>query len=255
MRWARRSTAGRVGTFGDLATLSFYPGPSHHDGRGRARSLTEDELLARIARLVPRLGSRLLLRRRREQHLRQAVQPAVRHAALRLRSQVRLFAHRLQPESYRHPSGHRLCATRASSIRLLPPAAATGSLCASCWLPTGIGSCCPRPRRTVNPPTSDLSSRFERDAGFSRNDLTSFLEAAKIETRNLFCGNLRTAAGLCGHRMSDRRRPAQHGLHHARHLLPWRVSGHHGDADRLYRRCVSGVSRAEVASPPHPPLS
>ena len=27
-------------------------------------------------------------------------------------------------------------------------------------------------------------------SGFSRNDLTSFLEAAKIETRNLFCGNL-----------------------------------------------------------------
>ena len=27
-------------------------------------------------------------------------------------------------------------------------------------------------------------------AGFSRNDLTGFLEAAKIETRNLFCGNL-----------------------------------------------------------------
>lgn len=28
------------------------------------------------------------------------------------------------------------------------------------------------------------------DAGFSRNDLTGFLETAKIETRNLFCGNL-----------------------------------------------------------------
>ena len=28
------------------------------------------------------------------------------------------------------------------------------------------------------------------DAGFARNELTAFLEAAKIETRNLFCGNL-----------------------------------------------------------------
>ena len=27
-------------------------------------------------------------------------------------------------------------------------------------------------------------------AGFTRNELTAFLEAAKIETRNLFCGNL-----------------------------------------------------------------
>jgi CDP-6-deoxy-D-xylo-4-hexulose-3-dehydrase len=28
------------------------------------------------------------------------------------------------------------------------------------------------------------------DAGFNRNQLTEFLDAAKIETRNLFCGNL-----------------------------------------------------------------
>ena len=28
------------------------------------------------------------------------------------------------------------------------------------------------------------------DAGFPRSELVNFLEAAKIETRNLFCGNL-----------------------------------------------------------------
>jgi dTDP-4-amino-4,6-dideoxygalactose transaminase len=28
------------------------------------------------------------------------------------------------------------------------------------------------------------------DAGFTRNELTAYLEAAKIETRNLFCGNM-----------------------------------------------------------------
>lgn len=28
------------------------------------------------------------------------------------------------------------------------------------------------------------------DAGFRRSELVNFLEAAKIETRNLFCGNL-----------------------------------------------------------------
>ncbi|HBF35308.1 TPA: lipopolysaccharide biosynthesis protein RfbH, partial [Candidatus Sumerlaeota bacterium] len=30
----------------------------------------------------------------------------------------------------------------------------------------------------------------KENAGFSRNDLTSYLETHKIETRNLFCGNL-----------------------------------------------------------------
>jgi CDP-6-deoxy-D-xylo-4-hexulose-3-dehydrase len=47
----------------------------------------------------------------------------------------------------------------------------------------------------ITPPDSEPSYfgfviTVRDDAGFSRNDLTGFLEAAKIETRNLFCGNL-----------------------------------------------------------------
>ena len=31
---------------------------------------------------------------------------------------------------------------------------------------------------------------MREDAPFTRNDLTSYLEEAKVETRNLFCGNI-----------------------------------------------------------------
>ncbi len=103
-----------VGTFGDLATLSFYP--AHHITMGEGGAvLTDDEQLARIARSFRDWGRDCYCTRRREQHLRQAVQPAVRHAALRLRPQVRLLARRLQPEGDRHSGGHRLRAVEEAA--------------------------------------------------------------------------------------------------------------------------------------------
>ncbi len=101
-----------TGTFGHLATLVVLPRPPHHDRRGRhgrqrSRGPGPDRPLD------PRLGPRLLLRRRREQHLRQAVQPAVRQPAVRLRPQVRLQPPRLQPEGDRHAGRHRRRPARA----------------------------------------------------------------------------------------------------------------------------------------------
>ena len=57
---------------------------------------------ARAGRVVPRLGPRLLVRARQGQHLRQALRPAARQPAVRLRPQVRLQPPRLQPEGDRH---------------------------------------------------------------------------------------------------------------------------------------------------------
>ena len=55
-----------VGTFGDLATFSFYP--AHHITTGEGGAvLTDNKLLARIALSLARLGSRLPLRRRGRQ--------------------------------------------------------------------------------------------------------------------------------------------------------------------------------------------
>ena len=95
-----------TGTFGHFATSSFYP--AHHITTGEGGMVVTDRRGARAHRpLDPRLGPRLLLRRRREQHLRQALQPAVRQPAVRLRPQVRLQPPRLQPEGDRHAGGHR----------------------------------------------------------------------------------------------------------------------------------------------------
>ena len=96
----------KVGTFGDLATASFYP--AHHITMGEGGCvLTETAAAAHAGRIVPRLGPRLLVRSRQGQHLRQALRLAARRAAVRLRSQVHLLAHRLQPEADRHAGGGR----------------------------------------------------------------------------------------------------------------------------------------------------
>ena len=80
------------------ARRRFYP--AHHITMGEGGAVvTDDEELARDRASLPRLGPGLLLRRRRGQHLRQALLPAVRHAALRLRPQVRL--HRISATTSR----------------------------------------------------------------------------------------------------------------------------------------------------------
>ena len=98
-----------VGTFGDLATVSFYP--AHHITMGEGGCVLTDQPAAEDAgRILPRLGPRLLVRAGQGQHLRQALRLAARRPALRLRSQVHLLAHRLQPEARptcRRPSAWR----------------------------------------------------------------------------------------------------------------------------------------------------
>ena len=96
----------KVGTFGDLATVSFYPGAPHHHGRRRLRPHRK-AAAENARRVVPRLGPRLLVRSGQGEHLRQALRLAARRAALRLRPQVHLLAHRLQPEDHRHAGRRR----------------------------------------------------------------------------------------------------------------------------------------------------
>ena len=69
-----------VGTFGDLATTSFYP--AHHItmGEGGVRA-HEPPAAEQAGRVVPRLGTRLLVRARSCGHVRQALRVAARRPA------------------------------------------------------------------------------------------------------------------------------------------------------------------------------
>ncbi len=48
----------------------------------------------------------------------------------------------------------------------------------------------PRATENSDPSWFGYVITVKQDAGFSRNDLTTYLEANRIETRNLFSGNL-----------------------------------------------------------------
>ena len=112
-RSARPTTASRSGTFGDLATLSFYP--AHHItmGEGGCVLTDDDEAQARIVGVVPRLGARLLVRSRaRTTPAASASTGSSATLPVRLRPQVHLLAHRLQPEDDRHAGGGRRRAAR-----------------------------------------------------------------------------------------------------------------------------------------------
>ena len=96
---------------GDRQLLSRAP---HHHGRRRVRA--DGKAAAEDAgRILPRLGPRLLVRAGQGQYLRQAVRLATRRAALRLRPQIHLLAHRLQPEDDRYAGGRRRGAARKAA--------------------------------------------------------------------------------------------------------------------------------------------
>ena len=72
-----------VGTFGDIATVSFYP--AHHITMGEGGAvLTDKPRSAGAYRVVPRLGPRLLVRARQRQHMRQAIRLATGPVTVRL---------------------------------------------------------------------------------------------------------------------------------------------------------------------------
>ena len=161
MRWVRPRRDSNVGTFGDIATLSFYP--AHHITTGRRRSGPDRQAESTGSdRIVPRLGTRLLVRTRQGQHLRQAFRLATGHPALRLRSQIHLFAHRLQPEGDRYASRARVrrrSRSCPSSLRAAKRIFATCIQRSSPWK----SSCFCRKRRQVRiPPGLDFPLAFAR---------------------------------------------------------------------------------------------
>ena len=104
----RRQAHRQLRRHGDRQLL---PRPPHHHGRGRRR-LRQVAAGQEAGRVLPRLGSRLLLRDRARQHLPQALRVAARRPARGLRPQVHLQPHRLQPQGHRHAGRPRPVAAR-----------------------------------------------------------------------------------------------------------------------------------------------
>ena len=204
-----------TGTFGDLATFSFYP--AHHLTMGEGGCVaTQRPRLKMLRRIVPRLGPGLLVRSGQRQHLRQALRLATRRIAGRLRPQIHLFARRLQPQGDRHAGGRRRRAARkAAGIHRRSKA----ELAIAARAAAAMG-------RVFDSAAGDGEERSElvrfsdhgaaEAAPFSRLDLVRHLESRRIGTRQLFGGNLT-------------RQPAYRNV-------PMRIVGELANADTIMRR-------------------
>ncbi|MEI8373154.1 MAG: lipopolysaccharide biosynthesis protein RfbH [Planctomycetota bacterium] len=177
-----------VGTFGDLATVSFYPAHQITMGEGGA-VLVEDELLARIARSFRDWGrdcycgggeNNTCGKRFSQQFgtlpLGYDHKYVYSHIGYNLKVtdiQAAIGSAQLKKLDGFIAARRKNWATlremlRPHEDRLLLPETPPDS--EPCYFGFVI---------TVRP-----------NAGFQRNELVGYLEAAKIETRNLFCGNL-----------------------------------------------------------------
>ena len=122
----------KVGTFGDLATCSFYP--AHHITMGEGGCvLTGSPLLKTLVESYRDWGRGLLVRSGKRQHLRQAVLLATGRSSLRIRSQIHVLPHRLQPEADRYAGGNRRFTAKKASPNSLRRGIGTSIFCTPDW--------------------------------------------------------------------------------------------------------------------------
>ena len=180
-----------VGTFGELATLSFYPAHQITTGRGRRRA--DQPAAAEEARRVdPRLGPRLLVRAR----LRRT--PAASASRSSSGSLPYGYDHKFV---YSH-LGYNLKATdmqaAIGSVQLVaarrlrrPPPRATTPRCARRW--RGHEDAPDPARADAAAPTRrwfGFAITVRPDAPYAKRDLVAFLDARGIDSRQLIAGNL-----------------------------------------------------------------
>lgn len=177
-----------VGTFGDLATLSFYP--AHHITMGEGGAvLTDDPQLARLVRSFRDWGRDCYCSGGHNNTCGQ-----------RFSQQFGTL-----PFGYDHKYvyshiGYNLkvtdiqAAIGCAQLRKLPGFIAARrrnwSKLRELLAPYADRLILPETPPESEPSYFGFVVTVREDAGFTRNKLTAALEAAKIETRNLFCGNL-----------------------------------------------------------------
>ncbi len=177
-----------TGTFGDLATVSFYP--AHHITMGEGGAvITDNDLLGRIARSIRDWGrdcycaggeNNTCGKRFSQQfgnlpfgydhkyvysHIGYNLKVTDMQAAIGVAQFAKLNSF-IGRRKVNFQKIHAMLSLYEDRLLL------------------------PRPTSNSDPSWFGFVITVREDAGFSRNDLTGFLEANRIETRSLFTGNL-----------------------------------------------------------------
>ncbi len=177
-----------TGTFGHLSTVSFYP--AHHITTGEGGMvLTDDEALARVARSIRDWG--------RDCYCAGGENNT---CGKRFAQQFGSLPHGYDHKYVYSHLGYNLKATdMQAAIGCAQLARLDGFVAARkrnhARLSEALAPYADRLILPVAPSDTDPSwfgfvITVREDAGFTRNELTGFLEASRIETRNLFSGNL-----------------------------------------------------------------
>ncbi len=177
-----------TGTFGHLATCSFYP--AHHITMGEGGAvITEDEDLARIARSFRDWGRDCY-----------CTGGESNTCGKRFSQQFGTLPHGYDHKYVYSHIGYNLKVTEmqaaigCAQLEKLPDFIAKRKenfdKIMEFLKPYEDKLILPKATPKSDPSWFDFLITVRDDAGFSRNELTGFLEENLIETRNLFCGNL-----------------------------------------------------------------
>ncbi len=177
-----------TGTFGHLATCSFYP--AHHITMGEGGAvITDDEDLAKIARSFRDWGRDCY-----------CTGGESNTCGKRFSQQFGTLPHGYDHKYVYSHIGYNLKVTEmqaaigCAQLEKLPDFIAKRKenfdKIMEFLKPFEDKLVLPKATPKSNPSWFDFLITVRDDAGFSRNELTGFLEENLIETRNLFCGNL-----------------------------------------------------------------
>ncbi len=177
-----------VGTFGDLATVSFYPAHQITMGEGGA-VIVEDELLARIARSLRDWGRDCYCSGGANNTCGKRF--GQRFGTLPIGYDHKyVYSHvgyNLKATDLQAAIG---CAQLKKLDRFVAARRKNWSTLREMLSPYADRLLLPETPPHTEPSYFGFVITIRQGAGFPRGELVSFLEAAKIETRNLFCGNL-----------------------------------------------------------------
>jgi CDP-4-dehydro-6-deoxyglucose reductase, E1 len=177
-----------TGTFGHLSTFSFYP--AHHITMGEGGCVaTDDDDLARIVRSVRDWGRDCYCSGGKNNT-----------CGRRYSGQFGTLPHGYDHKYVYSHIGYNLkvtdmqAAVGCAQLEKLPGFIARRKenfqALASMLSPYGDRLILPVAPSHTDPSWFGFPITVRYDAGFTRNDLTAYLEASRIETRNLFCGNI-----------------------------------------------------------------